>query len=530
MLFACWRRQWLALFCVREGAARFDWMRFPLHVKVMISYLVVVGLIAVPTYVYLRTNVPEELQSFVEQDLERQARTLAQGLTPLAPAQLAEATERLVRSVPQRVTVVLPNGRVLGDTVALRPSAQGGSEGPPLALDNHGNRPEIQEALLQGSGVAHRDSATTGQPTLYVAVRFPAKGPPAGVVRLAMPTRMLHHASADFLEFFKAAGALALSGAVLLSLLAAVVVSRPLRRMAEAAGAFAAGDFGHAVVVGGQDEIGDAARALSDLAAELRSRLVQAGADRMTLRAVMDNLPCGVLIFDDGNQLHAINSRARQMLDLASVQDEGQRAHQLLEPPEHAATIARVLASGSSEAMALQVPWLALPLLGIWLTVAAPSGASTIALILQDMPGTTAERLPHLGPTAAWTDRAQALRVIPAAKLCDQALADLADLLAHSNAQIQFDLSDGDAGVVEVGGKVRRALTLWLQEALAHSGGAQLRVRGQWSPTRLRLAVWTHGEAWQPRGVSELLSGVGGSAGAERQGGTTQTWIDLARA
>lgn len=521
----------LAPFCVRTGATRFYWMRFPLHVKVMISYLVVVGLIAVPTYVYLRTNVPEELQSFVEQDLERQARTLAQGLAQVTPAQLAEATERLVRSVPQRVTVVAPNGRVLGDTVTLRSAGQGGeSNALPLTLDNHGNRPEIQDALLEGRGVAHRESLTTGQPTLYVAVRFPAKGPPAGVVRLAMPTRMLHHASADFLEFFKAAGALALSGAVLLSLLAAVVVSRPLRRMAEAAGAFAAGDFGHAVMVGGADEIGDAARALADLAGELRSRLVQAGADRMTLRAVLDNLPCGVLIFDENNQLHAVNSRARLMLDFASVQDEGQRAHQLLEPQEHAAAIARVLATGCSEAMPLHAPWLALPLIGTWLTVAAPSGASTIALIVEDMPGSAVGRAPRLGPDAAWTDRAQALRVLPATQLCNLALGDLADLLAHSNAQIQFDLSDGEAGVVEVGGKVRRAVTLWLQEALAHSGGTELRVRGQWSPTRLRLAVWTQGEAWQPRGVAELLSSVGGSTGAERQGGATQAWIDLARA
>ena len=497
----------------------------------MISYLVVVGLIAVPTYVYLRTNVPEELQSFVEQDLERQAHTLALGLALVAPGQLPEATERLVRSVPQRVTVVAANGKVLGDTVTLRGVTPAGEAGPvPVTLDNHGNRPEVKDALLVGRGVAHRDSATTGQATLYVAVRFPSKGPPLGVVRLAMPTRTLHHASADFLEFFKAAGALALSGAVLLSLLAALVVSRPLRRMAEAAGAFAAGDFGHAVAVGGADEIGDAARALADLAGELRSRLVQAGADRMTLRAVLDNLPCGVLIFDDQHQLHAVNGRARLLLDFASVPDEGLRARQLLEPQEHQATIARVLATGSSEEMPLQAPWLAQPLLGTWLTVAAPSGAATIALILAEIPGSTTSRAQRLGPNAGWTDRSQALRVVTAAKLCEAAMADLADLLVHSHAQVQFDMSDGEACVVEVGGKVRRAVSLWLQEALVHSESTHLKVVGQWSPTRLRLAVWTHGEAWQPRGVAELLNSVGGSAGAERQGGATLTWVDLARA
>lgn len=501
-------------------------MRVPLHIKVMISYLLVVALIAVPTYVYISKNVPQELQSFVEQDLERQARTLAQGLAPVPPAELALATATLVRSVPQRVTVVDTSGRVLGDTLQLRSNA-------PL-LGNHAQRPEIRQALATGRGVSIRESATSGEETLYVAVRFPAKGPPQGAVRLALPTRTLLHASQDFLEFFRSAGALALSGAVLLSLLAAVVVSRPLRKMGEAARAFAAGDFGHAVEVGGADEIGDVARALSDLAAELRSRLVQAGADRMTLSAVIDNLPVGVVIFDDKRQLHSINSCARRLLDTAAVQDEGQRAHQLTEPPEHAAAIQRVLRSGVSESLPLQMPWLALPLRATWLAVAAASGASTIAVILEERPLLHAHADgAALGPAqsaAAWTGRAQALRVVAARQLCDEVLGDLAEVLAHGGAHVQLDLPDGEACVVEVGGKVRRALTLWLQQGLAHSAGAPLRVRGQWSATRLRLMVWTQGEAWQPRGVAELLSGVGGGASAVHQGATTQAWIDLARA
>lgn len=506
-------------YCARRGA-QVPRMRVPLYIKVMISYLLVVALIAVPTYVYLSSHVPMELQSFVEQDLERQARTLAQGLGPVPAAELGLAAATLIRSVPQRVTVVDPTGRVLGDTLQLRSTAP--------VLDNHLQRPEIREALTTGRGVSIRSSATSGEDTLYVAVRFPAKGPAMGAVRLALPTRTLLHASQDFLEFFRAAGALALSGAVLLSLLAAVVVSRPLRKMGEAARAFAAGDFGHAVAVGSADEIGDVARALADLAAELRSRLVQAGSDRMTLRAVIDNLPVGVVIFDDKGQLHSVNSCGRQLLEMAAVQDEGQRAHQLTEPPDHAAAIARVLRSGVSETLPLQMPWLALPLQATWLAVAAASGASTIAVILEDPKMLGGGHPTQAG--GAWTGRTQALRVVAARALCDEVLADLSEVLAHGGAQVRLDLSDGEACVVEVGGKVRRALTLWLQQAVAHSAGSPLHIRGQWSATRLRLTVWTQGDAWQPRGVAELLSGVGGSAGASHQGVTTQAWIDLARA
>lgn len=70
----------------------------------------------------------------------------------------------------QRLTLVAPDGSVLGDTVDD-------------VTENHASRPEIAEAMEKGEGESIRYSDTTGTPMLYVAYQFDD-----GVIgRAAMP-------------------------------------------------------------------------------------------------------------------------------------------------------------------------------------------------------------------------------------------------------------------------------------------------------------------------------------------------------
>lgn len=60
-----------------------------------------------------------------------------------------------------RVTLIAPDGTVQFDNVAY-----------PATMENHLNRPEVQQALKTGVGEASRMSATIGQQTFYYAVRL----------------------------------------------------------------------------------------------------------------------------------------------------------------------------------------------------------------------------------------------------------------------------------------------------------------------------------------------------------------------
>ena len=137
-------------------------LRAPLLAKLLVSYLLVLGLVLVPVFLILRGRSRDEVRGALQHELAAQVTLVAQQLGRARPVELAARIDELLRSVPVRVTVVGTDGRVLGDSTT-----------PAEQLENHIDRPEIHQALASGRGGAIRYSATTGQTMIYAAQRFP---------------------------------------------------------------------------------------------------------------------------------------------------------------------------------------------------------------------------------------------------------------------------------------------------------------------------------------------------------------------
>jgi len=81
-------------------------------------------------------------------------------LIDLNPAQkMSDQLQQIARISNSRVTLVDAQGRVLAD-----------SEKDIITMENHFNRPELQEARLKGKGKSIRFSQTIGVDMLYVAI------------------------------------------------------------------------------------------------------------------------------------------------------------------------------------------------------------------------------------------------------------------------------------------------------------------------------------------------------------------------
>ena len=91
---------------------------------------------------------------------------LARGTGPDA---LDPVVDAAARDVDARVTVIARDGRVLADSAALGRRAR--------RVENHGGRPEVQEALAGRVGRAERRSATVGAELLYAAVPIRQRRP-----------------------------------------------------------------------------------------------------------------------------------------------------------------------------------------------------------------------------------------------------------------------------------------------------------------------------------------------------------------
>jgi two-component system phosphate regulon sensor histidine kinase PhoR len=215
----------------------------------------------------------------------------------------ADALGELARA---RVTVVRADGVVVGDSSV--PAAQLAS------LANHGDRPEVRQALARGAGSDVRTSDTLRVPTEYVALPFAQPGGARGVVRLALSLAEADAAVARLHRAVAAATALACAVAVLLASVSAHWMARVLGLLTAAADRMAAGDLSARTGLRGGDEISQLGLALDQLAGNLSSAVAELRNERDVLQGILDAMEEGVLLVDGGGRVARINPALRAAL------------------------------------------------------------------------------------------------------------------------------------------------------------------------------------------------------------------------
>ena len=234
-------------------------------------------------------------------ELERDAHNLAANWRPgVDPDSLADAW---AASLAGRVSLLAPDGRALGDS---------DYDPPALAqLGSLADRAEVRAAMRGASASARRESATAGIEYLYVAVRAQP-----GIIRVAQPTGPLDDILAGARTDILIGGLLALVVVMLLSVLFARAVSRPLVELRDVAQAFAAGDVSRRPTLVAPGEIGDLSTALYRMAGQLGSRLEALQQEEALLLALIESLNEGIVAVDPRGRIVRINESGRRLLGI----------------------------------------------------------------------------------------------------------------------------------------------------------------------------------------------------------------------
>ena len=258
-----------------------------------------------------------------------------------------------------------------------------------------------------------------------------------------------------------------------------------------------------------------------------------------------------------------VNGAARGLLDLAPASEMDQ-ARRLIEAPEQAEVVRRVLDSRLSEEQRLAVPWRKKGgLRGRWIAVSRADGAAQPALVLwrdadeerralaesvvrwADLLRQVSTKVPDprvaglLGQALVEMDRSRAAELprpdeivcVKLVDLCDEPLRT-ARAQAGSDVSLALDLPEPEALVVESGGRVEAALRRLLVDAVgACEPGAALRLRGEPRATRVRLSMRVRARSLvKTKWVANQVSCLGGEAGALRDGDDVEVWMSLPRA
>ena len=259
------------------------WTR-SLLARLLVPYLLVLGAVALGLYVYGEAAVRRLYLDTVSAAALRQAR-LAGELLPwnLAGPALDARCRALRRATEARISVIAPDGTVLGD-----------SDKPSAALENHRDRPEISAAWIRGEGSDVRVSRSVHVALFYRAWRQARRGK-RRVVRLALPLAEIERTLYRIRSALWGGVGVAALAALIPALLISRRVARRISRLTEFSNAVKDGRPPPQLVPAGEDVVGRLEANMVSMADTLRTQLQAAREEREKLEAVLGGMVEGVL-------------------------------------------------------------------------------------------------------------------------------------------------------------------------------------------------------------------------------------------
>ena len=147
-------------------------MKVSNFLKVFVSYLILV-LLAIAVLDFFLTP---RIQSIMTKSIEDDMFGIAKIVSLMPKEDIESKVKEVAGGLNLRVTLIDPAGRVISD-----------SQADAKQMDNHINRPEIQQAKTEGRGKSSRFSATLQESMLYVALPIKDNNNVKGYIRLARP-------------------------------------------------------------------------------------------------------------------------------------------------------------------------------------------------------------------------------------------------------------------------------------------------------------------------------------------------------
>lgn len=307
--------------------------------RTFITYFTVLLLSIVFIETYVTAIVRENYLNGLRHSLSIQAGLISENIPFKSAPNLDGLCRELKEKTGARVTVINAEGRVLGD-----------SDNDSSLMENHADRPEIQQAIISGTGSAVRFSSTIDADLLYIAERVPRGKDTAGFVRLAVPLK----------EINSAVNALRLkiNLAVILIFLASALIlawrTERIRRftnlITEYSGALAHGLFIKKLYLEDAGEFTELAHNLNNMAGELEETIRTKGEETNRLATILKNIPDALLLINLHGIIELSNTAAREIF--GHNQLEGKQYLEIIRDPSFSSLMDDVLrdrSPGSAE-------------------------------------------------------------------------------------------------------------------------------------------------------------------------------------
>jgi two-component system phosphate regulon sensor histidine kinase PhoR len=295
-------------------------MNRPIHQILLLSTFAIVAAASISAGLISAHLGAKHVVEQKTESLEQLGRVMqplvSEGFSSTAGAGAAqELAEEAGRYAQCRVTLIRADGVVIGDSERTAETVR--------LMDNHGDRPEIVTALDGRVGSSLRHSNTLDKDLLYVALPVRQGPRVSGVLRVAIPLTEVEELSAGIRNVVAISIVVGLALALVLSLILAHCLTRPIAEMTAVANEMAQEKFDVRAPSARIKEISQLGRALNTIADAYRKHIESLVAERNQARAILESMAEGVLALDAEGKILLTNPAAAALFNLSSTEAKG---------------------------------------------------------------------------------------------------------------------------------------------------------------------------------------------------------------
>jgi two-component system, OmpR family, phosphate regulon sensor histidine kinase PhoR len=256
-------------------------------------------------------------------DLKNQGRIaevlVARHLKPLDATAVDTICKKIGQSAPTRITVMLPNGKVIGD-----------SEHDPQTMDNHIDRPEMRIAVTGTLGSAQRYSRTLDKRMMYVALPLKDHQKVSAILRMSIPLTDVDAELARIQSRIAWGGFLIAALAAVICFFVSRRISQPIEKLKKGAEDFAKGNLTQRLPIPSTKETAGLAYAMNTMAARLEQRIEAEVNQRHEMETILSSMTEGVIALDMDEHVLSFNQAATNIVKGLQTRSKGRGLQEII--------------------------------------------------------------------------------------------------------------------------------------------------------------------------------------------------------
>ncbi|MBI4970862.1 MAG: PAS domain S-box protein [Candidatus Omnitrophica bacterium] len=299
--------------------------------KITFAFLTLFAVVFIATGAYISFSLRQQIRAELKQSLIVRLHLIENIITP---ALIQEGDRRKIHSLihklgkdsDARLTVIRADGFVLGESEESWEALQ--------QMDNHLERPEVQEALKKGIGMSERFSKTLKTNILYVALPIKDSHSVVGIFRASLPLAIVRRTFSTVEKPVLIGTAAGIFFIIICALWLGGRVSSRIAVMTRAATRYARGDLSEKIYIDAEDELKILADAMNEMVKALKLRISESEGQRAKLSAILKNMSEGIVAVDGDRSVLTVNPGAEEVFGIVESQVLGRGLLEVVRNPE----------------------------------------------------------------------------------------------------------------------------------------------------------------------------------------------------